>query len=71
MSKADEMFEKLGYGKMFEDDIETQYEGKCTNIEITKTHILLNKTTNYKTVILTMQELQAINMKCKELGWNE
>ena len=67
---ADEMFEELGYEKIFEDNTETQYEGKCTNVEITRTGILLNKLTKYKTVILTVQELQAINKKVEELGWN-
>lgn len=69
MSKADKMFEKLGYEKIYEDDLFTQYDGKVTNIEISKNEVLINKKTKYKTVILTRPELQAINLKCKELGW--
>lgn len=47
MSKADEMFKKLGY-KSF------------TKISC-----------YHDAGDITMQELQAINLKCKELGWIE
>ncbi len=65
MNKADEMFEKLRYKLDYEDEIcllllnnkEAKY---ITFMKDTKTLML---------PILTMQELQAIYQKCKELGW--
>ena len=72
---ADEMFEKLGYEKHFEhhDDWNTTiYNDDSTSIEFTSDkEILLTRRIDYKTVILGMQELKAINKKCKELGWIE
>lgn len=75
MSKADEMFKKLGYEK----DIEVHYglirynkndesfirfimDDKCveTNIILDNQIYVLN---------VNMQLLQAINEKCKELDW--
>lgn len=71
MSKADEMFEKLGYGK-YEDLRKIHYIDKDTQ------RIILNKDTKkfYKeghdyVDYISMQELQAINKKCQELGWLE
>ena len=73
MSKADEMFEKLGYIK------ESDYYYHSRDEEIKHKHVRFLK--NYKEVIvesalnfsyeITMQELQAINAKVKELGWVE
>lgn len=95
MSKADEMFESLGYEKA-EENI---YENKIENITYKKTIeddgfstivkiieiynpkfyikpfinlIAINTDTYTKdTFNLSVQELQAINEKVKELGWNE
>lgn len=73
MNKADEMFEKLEYEKSIEQHKNwntTIYNSCDASIEFTSDkHILLTKKTKYKTIILDMQELQAINEKCKELGW--
>ena len=85
MSKADKMFEELGYCN--ENQISTdciEYE-KTDLIRQNKEYfIVLNLTDNtiIKTLYdwendkeypseITMQELQAINEKVKELGWNE
>lgn len=64
--KADEMFEKLGYQFEFEDEISFTLANRTkaryiTFIKETKTLMLTTNT--------TMQELQAINEKVKELGW--
>ena len=70
MSKADEMFEKLGYKKI-ENKIQITYVKTCENIEFLlnvkkiEYHFLRGSTF----LVQTMQELQAINQKCKELGW--
>jgi hypothetical protein len=84
MSKADEMFEKLEYKKQWvEDENEMElykkeyFDKDFIEIVFDKTHYLLNiRTENisqYKTItsILNIKELQAINEKMKELGWNE
>lgn len=85
MSKADKMFEELGYKK--EEDnfgiieyykrVEEPYLGnknyKCFYAKYT---IVFSSKTFYKysncnNKSFTMEELQAINEKVKELGWNE
>ena len=68
---ADEMFEKLEYKKMIttqDSYLECGYIGENHNrIFFTK-----NKTLNGKLCEdLTIQELQAINKKVEEMGWNE
>jgi len=68
MSKADEMFEKLGYEKICGDYLECGYIGDNHN----RIMFSNEKTINGKLCEdLTMKELQAINEKVKELGWNE
>lgn len=70
MSKADEMFKKLGTNKTENNDF-ISYKGKVNS----KAGFLFYKKEN--TVILegfntlTLTDLQAINEKVKELGWNE
>lgn len=65
MKTADEMFEELGYKCNYEDDDMFIYEKD--NIR----YIVFLK--RGKTLMLpcqlTMEELQAINKKCQELGW--
>ena len=74
MSKADKMFEKLGYEIEIENKkrITYVYEGqffdKYIIFEIIDKHIVIELGTGESTNI-NMQELQAINEKCKELGW--
>ena len=60
MSKADKIFKELGYEKIYEDGLFTQYEKEDLSIELTKKEILFEKKTKYKTVILTLNELKAI-----------
>ena len=76
MSKADEMFEKLGYKKE-ENQFSTSY--KKDNYEICFTKKIV-RTVIYGNIEgmqhqypkkIYMQELQAINEKVKELGWEE
>ena len=65
---ADEMFEELGTNKIDNIDF-CVYEGK----NVKSNRILFNKVG--KSIIFEgfnafgMQELQAINKKCEELGW--
>lgn len=84
MSETDKMFEKLGYIKN-EDKrvIVYKYNQYFNNFKIYKkiyfykiekqiTLISYNLTEDIRIDFnITMQELQAINEKCKELGWNE
>ena len=74
MSKADKMFEELGYSKR----IETIENGKLIMTEYNqddKYEIGFKEIT--KEIFLDgfsaieFKELQAINQKVKELGWNE
>lgn len=77
---ADEMFEELGYEKMIEHKfIEPEY-GETTELILYRDDIQgldiefwndksISKTCNYDISYITMQELQAINKKVKELGW--
>ena len=71
---ADEMFEELGYetSEKLKNGIVYLKEEEDEDIEISfidyddygKT-VEVDKFSN----LITMQELQAINKKCKELGW--
>lgn len=74
MSEADKLFEELDYKKIFEKHIDwysTIYNSGDISIEFTsdKEVIITNRSKTYKPAILSVQELEAINMKCKELGW--
>lgn len=72
MSKADEAFRKIKYEKI-EDPKILKYE----NINKNKRIYFIEKTVRYSyynvsgeyPAYLDMQELKAIQMKCKELGW--
>ena len=69
-SEADKMFEELGYKKeetkWEEDELVhyIQYISSETLIEFALDSKMINIPS-----IIDMQELQAINQKCKELGW--
>ena len=73
---ADEMIEKLGYKKKNLDIIFSRFWEEWENEDLAKT---FSFNTEYETIDITdenkygitMQELQAINEKVKELGWNE
>lgn len=70
---ADEMFEELGYIKDINDDYEIEYRRSNIYINFNKTKKELSKGIEYDYYYgvkqITMQELQAINKKCKELNW--
>ena len=67
---ADEMFEKLGYEK---EEIGNGFEFWTNDKEID--FIVNIDNNNNKEIwiddfhVITMEELQAINQKCKELRW--
>lgn len=79
MSKADEMFEKLEFKKILDDDIEVVYKfdkrlmgDRCIQ------HIMFSRVSKIifsygidveQNCGIGLKELQAINEKCKELGW--
>ena len=73
MSKADEMFEELGYKKqrcnknfiVYTDLI--SIKEICFYIKPMKFQVLIKNEPAW----IDMQELQAINEKVKELKWNE
>lgn len=74
MSEADRMLEELGYKKIEMNVIGLIDEYAKENLEerisfwkskeVAKTFKYINNSSQ-----ITMKELQAINMKCKELGW--
>ena len=74
MSKADKMFEKLGYKIEEDEDSVLIYQTNIAEVIIYKV-ILYKKCTDEKFRIklyeqyITLKFLQAINEKCKELGW--
>ena len=79
MSEADKMFEELGYEKIVEDSIYIQYEFEgfyMDNVPFLneikfdlKGKTILKEYSNGDSQEITLQELQAINKKCEELGW--
>lgn len=73
---ADEMFEQLGYKKYTSDDCIMYMKDlfMITFIIPNKRFITEYKQGDYnfpkiRPFEVSMQELQAINLKCKELGW--
>ena len=69
---ADEMFKELGYKKLetiWEEDNQIHFITYTSD----DTYIEFNLDTKWMEITNTfnMQELQAINEKCKELGWYE
>ena len=71
MSKADEMFEKLGYEKgsgsnLGDGEKFIYYKGHYNDMRFYKKIKVLSINGSF-----SMQELQAINEKCKELGWTK
>lgn len=74
MSKADEMFEKLGYEKDKSYNL-ISYEKDVGKHLYTIVFDITNKTfykgSTCQDEAITMLELQAINEKVKELGWDK
>lgn len=80
MSKADGIFKNLGYEKIeYKNSIDTSIIEYVKEFELKKDRIIafyLDKTISVfeetaSKDFFNMQELQAINEKVKELGWNE
>ena len=69
MSEAEEMFEKLGYENVRETEYWIVYKGKEKDIDFNKKYKTIEVENGMESKKITMQELQAINEKCKELGW--
>lgn len=80
MSEADKMFEELGYKKIYDKDntvvyvnnemLEIQFDITYKSIDISKdTGEEVFGNTIYDSVSIKLDDLQAINEKCKELGW--
>ena len=80
MSKADEMFEKLGFKKVIDNKTEVKYEYRETimgdklihTIQIAKVGKIVfsyRDDNNHQVMGIGKQELQAINEKVKELEW--
>ena len=68
MSKADEMFKKLGYHKLQAVGLQECAYSNGKGKEIIFSQIKrIGLYGIYQWV--TLDELQAINQKCKELGW--
>lgn len=81
MSKADEMFEKLGFKKVIDNDKEIKYqyinilmgdriEHTIQIAKIGKIIFSYRNDENHQVMGFGEKELQAINEKVKELGWN-
>ena len=71
MSKADEMFEELGYEKIQDDKYWVDYKKRNHNISFNLTNKFIEATRLYGEEYidkrLNIKELQAINEKVKEL----
>lgn len=71
MSEADKMFEELGYIKQeteWEEDEQVHYYITYISNDTLIDFSLDSKYINIISIV-NMQELKAINLKCKELGW--
>ena len=75
MSKADEMFEELGYEKIQDDKYWVDYKKRNENISFNLTNKFIEASRKYKEDYMdkrvNIKELQAINEKVKELKWIE
>ena len=87
MSKADKMFEELGYNKEINSGTIFYSQKLDTPNPTTRTIVINDFSKTFEGIFtqsniggngeehfplcITMKELQAINEKVKELGWNE
>lgn len=67
MSEADKMLDELRFEKSEIKNIYIKYTKY--NIFSKEIYFHLKQKKVGLDAVITMQELQAINMKCKELGW--
>lgn len=70
MSKADEIFESLGYKKSIGETTEV-YKLSRDNKNIYFSKLIKRIKIDGEYNFIDMQELLAINEKVKELGWND
>ena len=70
MSKADEMFEELGY-KKFEGLRTIDFYNDNGLIQFDKSSKVIHINKNEETDFITIPELQAISKKVEELSWYE
>lgn len=72
---ADEMFEKLGYEKSPSKKTVHRYEKNDSDhiyyFIFNENMKIFSKTCDYGKTHIKLEELQAINKKCQELGWIE
>ena len=70
MSEADELFDELDYIKKHDNKRRILYKRGFDKIEFFHKYkdIAIDTTVNIEELI---EELKAINLKCKELGWVE
>lgn len=72
---ADEMLKNLGYEKVTDDKYSFEYrkilDDDLFEIDFWKEDKTISKNYYREIGYITLQELQAINKKCKELGWIE
>lgn len=71
MSEADKMFKELGYDEKTENEEKIRYQDSGNEdiyIKFIKKYKVIDGCPTYD-YFLDMQILQAINEKCKELGW--
>lgn len=68
MQTADEMFKELGYKKIVGETTEV-YKLSRANKNIYFSKLIKRIKIDGKYDFLDMEELRAINKKCKELGW--
>lgn len=80
MSKADKMFEELGYKKIIDNKKEVSYQYVNTlmgdrieqTIQIAKIGMIVfsyRNNQNHNVMGIGIEELKAINKKVEELGW--
>ena len=67
MSKADRLFEELGYKNVRENENWIVYKGSTKDIDFNKKYKYIEVERGMSNEKVTMQELQAINEKVKEL----
>lgn len=72
MSEADKMFNEIGFNKYeFDTYIDYLSRESCKGITFRKDTKTVDSHCGIGSEYITMQELQAIYKKCKELGWIE
>ncbi len=72
MSEADKMFDELGFNKYeFDTCIDYLNRENRQGITFKKDMKVIDSYCGIGSEYITMQELQAINKKCKELEWIE